>query len=217
MVEAVLFDMDGILYDSEGFYMEGTYQLMKSFGYKGDKKSLNCVVGTTMDKTFALLSELLDHKVSPMELRIANDAYYEAHPLNYKDIMFKGIPDVLKEFQQAGIKIACCSSSPLQCIYDSLDAMGIKEYFDFVESGDNLEHPKPSGDIYEMAAKALGVDCSACVVYEDSRIGIEAGKNAGMVVVGRIDTRFEQDQSEADFLVKDEYEMKQIVLKGRML
>lgn len=213
MIKAVLFDMDGILYDSEGFYMQGTYNVMKSFGYKDDIKNLNCVVGTTCEGTYALMAKLLNNGTTVEQIEKANVAYYVKNPLPYKEIMFEGIPSVLEDLSKRGYKMACCSSSPEQCILDSLDAMGIRQYFDFVESGDNIDHPKPAGDIYEMAAKALGVTSDECIVYEDSRMGIEAGHNANMKVIARRDDRFGQDQSEADFIVNDVYEMKQIVLQ----
>ena len=85
--------------------------------------------------------------------------------------------------------------------------MGIRKYFDFIESSEEIAHPKPAGDIYELASAALGVSKDECIVYEDSDKGIAAGKNAGMFVIARRDNRFKQTQKEADLIVNDVVEM----------
>jgi beta-phosphoglucomutase-like phosphatase (HAD superfamily) len=85
--------------------------------------------------------------------------------------------------------------------------MGIRDLFDFIETVENVKRPKPAGDIYELAARELGVDKADCIVYEDSTLGIEAGKRAGIFTVAREDKRYNQDQSHADLIVKDIQEL----------
>ncbi len=207
MIKAVLFDMDGILYDSEGFYYDGNYNQLVELGYTGKKEALLDGVGQTVDGIINLYYELLGHSVSKEEIRRANDAYYEKHPLVSKDLMFDHVPEMVQKLHQDGYKLACCSSSPLSVIEHSLEEMGIRSYFDYVQSGEEIRAPKPAPDIYLLASKALNVNKDECVVYEDSDMGIEAGKNAGMFVIARRDNRFKQTQSKADVIVDDIVEM----------
>lgn len=216
MIKAVLFDMDGILYDSEGFYMQGTINIMKDLGYTGSKEALLATVGTTIDGTCEVLAGLLDHRHTKEEVRIANDEYYEKHPLDYQACMFDGVKDVLQNLHTQGKLLACCSSSPMHTILESLEAMGIRQYFDFVESGEHVSQPKPSPEIYIKAMHALGVTADECIVYEDSSMGIEAGIASGARVVARRDERFKQDQSHATWIVNDVKEMEQVVQREDM-
>ncbi len=207
MIKAILFDMDGILFDSEGFYYDGNYNQLVELGYTGKKEALLDGVGQTVEGIINLYYDLLDHKVSKEEIRRTNDAYYEKHPIVTKELMFEYVPEMVKKLHDDGYKLACCSSSPLIVIEDCLKDMGIRKYFDYIQSGEEIRHPKPAGDIYELASEALSVTREECIVYEDSDKGIEAGKNAGMFVIARKDNRFKQTQSKADKIVNDIVEM----------
>ena len=204
MIKAVLFDMDGILYDSEYFYMKGTIDQMHRYGYTGNDEDIYAVIGTTMEQTYDILYHLLDGKVPLDTIRENNEHYFTAeHPLDYREIMFPGVKEALEELRSMGIRAAVCSASPIDIILESLQIMEIESLFDFAESADNVEHPKPAPDIYLLAQKELGVEKENCAVYEDSTLGIEAGKRAGIFTVARRDDRFHQDQSRADLIVND--------------
>lgn len=214
MIKAVLFDMDGILYDSECFYLEGTIDQLRSLGYEGPDEAVYATIGLDMERNYDLLEKLLDYRVSREEIIRHNEEYFNVlHPLDYKAIMFEGIPEELRNLRKMGIKTAVCSASPLSIIENSLKAMEIRDLFDFVETGENVKHPKPAGDIYVLAAEELGIDRKECLVYEDSRLGIEAGRNAGIFTVAREDNRFHQDQSKADLIVKDIHELTEWIRK----
>jgi HAD superfamily hydrolase (TIGR01509 family) len=217
MGKAVLFDMDGILYDSELQYARITEQVMRDLGYKGPSEALYAVIGTTSERTWQILYDLLEGEKSGHEIEQAWKEYARTHPIDYRAIMFEDIPDALKTLRENGYRMACCSSSSVQVIADSLSAMGIRDYFDCVISADEIENPKPAPDIYLLAAERLGVKPQDCVVYEDSRIGIEAGRAAGMKVIARKETRFRQNQSGCHCLVNNAAEMCSVVCQGRML
>ena len=214
MIKAVLFDMDGILYDSECWYLEGTIDQLRQFGYTGPDEAVFATIGLDMERNYDLLEKLLDYKVPREEIIRHNEEYFNVlHPLDYKAIMFEGIPEELRALRQMGIRTAVCSASPMSIIVNSLEAMGIRDLFDFVETGENVKHSKPAGDIYELAAENLRVDKKECLVYEDSRLGIEAGRNAGIFTAAREDKRFGQDQSHADLIVKDIHELTEWIRK----
>ncbi|MCF0108870.1 MAG: HAD family phosphatase, partial [Erysipelotrichaceae bacterium] len=171
-------------------------------GYKGDDRRILDVLGTTMQVTFEMLSDMLEGRYTPKEVEEVNNRYFLVdHPLPFKDIMFEDIPEVLEELKKMGLKMAVCSSSPLDIINESIDAMGIRKYFDLVVSGEDFTASKPDPAIYLYAAKHLGLKPEECIVYEDSAMGIGAGVNAGMFTIARTDKRFGQDQSKADLHV----------------
>ncbi len=208
MIKAVLFDMDGILYDSECWYLEGTIDQLRQFGYTGTDEAVYQTIGLDMERNYDLLEKLLDYKVPRDTIIKSNEKYFNVlHPLDYRAIMFPGLDEELRKIRAMGIRTAVCSASPMDIIENSLVAMGIRDLFDFIETVENVKRPKPAGDIYELAARELGVDKADCIVYEDSTLGIEAGKRAGIFTVAREDKRYNQDQSHADLIVKDIQEL----------
>lgn len=211
MIKAILFDMDGILFDSEGFYFEGNYEQLVELGYKGKKEALLDGIGRTVDGLIDLYYELLNHQYSKEEIRRVNDEYYETHVIDCKKLMFEHVPEMVRKLHADGYKLACCSSSPLKVIEQCLQEMGIREYYDYVQSGEEIRAPKPAPDIYELARDALNVKTEECIVYEDSDTGIKAGKNAGMFVIARKDERFRQSQKKADIIVNNIVEMVEYV------
>lgn len=213
-VKAILFDMDGILMDSEYYYMHGTVQWMKELGYNKDEKALYTIIGTTMDQTYDMLSAFLDHRYTKDELKAINEDYFLVkHPLRPKDIMFDHVKEVLDKLKKMNIKLAVCSSSPKDTIVVSLSDMGIIDDFDIICCSENFEYPKPSPDIYLHAMDKLHVNKENTIVYEDSTIGIKAGVASGALCIAREDKRFNQDQSEAGMLVKDIVELLEFVEK----
>ncbi|MBP3890613.1 MAG: HAD family phosphatase [Solobacterium sp.] len=208
MIKGILFDMDGILFDSEVFYHDGNYEVLKRLGYEGPKDALLEGIGGTMDMIMTLHERLLNHRYTKEEILAESDKYFlEEHPIPYKEYMFKDIPETLMELKKRGYLLACCSSSPKTTIQEGLTEMGILEYFDYLVSSEDLPHPKPSPDVYLEAAKVLGLKAEECVVYEDSDMGIESGKRAGMLVIAREDKRFHQTQEKADVKIQHAKEM----------
>lgn len=215
MIRAVLFDMDGILCDSEAFYMEGTLAWMRRYGYQGTLQEICTIVGTTMEETYRILRDLLGGVLTEEEIAAENDRYFrEECPLNYAEIMFADVPQMLAKLKDAGYLLACCSSSPRHTVDKALQEMGIRLYFDCVLAAEDIRRNKPFPDVYLKAAEKLGVQPQECVVYEDSRPGTEAGKRAGMFVIARRDERFGQDVSEADMITDNIREMTEAVIRG---
>ena len=212
MKKAVLFDMDGILYDSEGFYMDITIDVMRELGYTGPEEPIMAVVGTTADGTWKILYDLLEGAYTGNEIRQRWIAKNRENPLNYRQVMFPDIPETLERLKKADMRMACCSSNSPEVIHASLDAMGIRDYFTCVISSESLERPKPDPMIYLAAAEKLGVMPEECAVYEDSTPGILSGKRAGMTVIARKDDRFRQDQSAAHKTVMNAAQMADYIL-----
>lgn len=214
MIKAILFDMDGVLIDSEYYYHFGTYKWMKRLGFKGDHQELNKLIGTTMATTYDMLYDMFDGKYTKEELAKINEKYFgEEDPLDCKKIMFANVKECLVSFRQMGLKLALCSASPMNTIMDNLRQMEIEDLFDCIVSGDDFERSKPDPMIYLYAMDKLHVTSEECIVYEDSTIGIAAGKASKAFCIARKDDRFGQDQSQADMLINDINELLDYVRK----
>lgn len=214
MIKAILFDMDGVLIDSEYYYHFGTYKWMKRLGFKGDHQELNKLIGTTMATTYDMLYDMFDGKYTKEELVEINEKYFgEEDPLDCKKIMFANVKECLVSFRQMGLKLALCSASPMNTIMDNLRQMEIENLFDCIVSGDDFERSKPDPMIYLYAMDKLHVTSEECIVYEDSTIGIAAGKASKAFCIARKDDRFGQDQSQADMLINDINELLDYVRK----
>ena len=202
-IKAVLFDMDGVLVDSETYYMEGTYKWMKELGFKGTYRDVCQVIGTTMEVTYQMIEKMLDSQYTIEQLTKVNEQYFLVdHPMQYKQIMNPDLMDLLNEIKSRGYRCAVCSSSPKETIDQALSECGITSYFDYVVSGEQFTQSKPHPEIYLHASEILNVEVDQCLVIEDSSMGIEAGKNAGMKTIGILDRRFGLKQAHADVLVE---------------
>lgn len=202
-IKAILFDMDGVLVDSEMYYMEGTLKWMQELGFKGTFKDVCSFIGTTNTVTCQMASKMLDDKYTPEELFEINHRYFKVdHPIQYNQVMNEGVVELLDEIKKRGWKCAVCSSSPKSMIDRALAECGIEQYFDFIVSGEQFVLSKPNPEIYLHAADKLNVLPDECLVIEDSEKGIAAGKNAQMKTIALLDRRFSLKQANADVLVE---------------
>lgn len=198
MVKAVLFDMDGVLIDSETHYVDGIFDWISKLGYQDKKEGLHVLIGHSSKSTYEKMSELVHGKYTPEELETINDSYFEKHPLKFPDILKPGAREVLEALKLQGKKIGLCSSSPIESIQNMLRGCDLTSFFDVVISGDQFKESKPNPEIYLHAAEVIGVKPEECLVVEDSFLGIESGCRAEMTVLALIDERFGQNQERAN-------------------
>lgn len=204
MIKVLLCDLDGTLIDSERHYMKYTIEFMYKLGFSKDLSEIYKIVGTTMDKTYDILEECLDYKVPRAEIVKTCEYYFgEYKPINYVEVIFKDVKESLIALKKSGVKLALCSSSSLNILYDFINKTKLETVFDFIESGENINHPKPAPDTYLNALKHFGFDKKEAIVYEDSEIGIMAGKNAGIFTCARKEENFNFNQSKADLIVEN--------------
>ncbi len=215
-IKAILFDMDGVLIDSEGFYVEGTFKWMKELGFKGTIEDIYKVIGTTMEDTYKILYEFLHGKIEIEDLKHINETYFAVNELPFCDVLMSGVKETLIWLKENKIQIAVCSSSPYNTIKTVLRETEIEQYFDFITSGEEFVQSKPNPEIYLTAAQKLGVDIEECLVVEDSTLGIKAGKNANMKVVAIQDKRFNLKQDEADIIVNTMDDVLSLLKQGNI-
>lgn len=203
MLKAVIFDMDGVLIDSEPVHFEANKRIMKDFGYELEYEYYKQFIGSTLSHMWQVLKE--DYDIED-EIEILNKMSEQGS----KDIIGKdgyikipGACELVEMFSSNNLRLAVASSSSTGNIEDVVSSLGIKQYFDIIVSGLDVSYPKPAPDIFLNAAELLKVDSSECIVIEDSSNGVKAAKAAGMTCIGYINPNSgEQDLSEADYLVE---------------
>lgn len=181
MKKGAIFDMDGLLFDTERLYRESWIKMAEEFGQTPDPAFPKAISGTS--GAFAL--ELI-HKHYPA---VDPKAFWDSGVARVASLTEKEIPlkpgarELLTFFRSNGVKTAVASSSPVKMITHNLTAGELLPYFDAVVSAQQVAHVKPAPDIFEEAARQLGLAASECYVFEDSINGCHAGFAAGCATV----------------------------------
>lgn len=202
MIKAVIFDMDGVLIDSEPVYLQSLRQFLIDHDVTFDEEKLKKTVGSSVAKTdeimYSFFSEGTDFTAFQEEFHTIMFP-----PIDYKAIQNKGIKETLEEIKQRGIKLAIASSSPIEIIEKVCEELKIRSYFDSLLSGEMFHESKPHPEIYIKSAELLEVKPEECLVVEDSTYGIMAGKAAGMKVLAKQDHMFGMCQEQADDFIQE--------------
>lgn len=202
MIKAVIFDMDGVIIDSEGAYLEYIYAFAREKKQDIRIEELYGTVGATKKDCWEIVERAVGNGRSWEQLR---QEYHERgiwkrafEEVDYKAIFRPEVLDVMDELQHMGMKLAVASSTGLEQVRYILSMNHVWERLELAVSGEMFKRSKPDPEIYLYTAERLGVDPSQCLAVEDSTVGITAGKAAGMKVAALIDNRFGFDRSLAD-------------------
>ena len=182
MIKAILFDMDGVLVDSEEVSIRVGEEYFKSKGVNITHDDFLPHLGGGERKFFEGPSKAKGYSLNYEDASQFFKEHYEEY-LSKTHAALPGI-DIVKRARKAGIITAVCSSAPRWKVFVNIAAIGLEESdFDMVFSGESVKRNKPFGDIYLNAAINLGLDPKECIVVEDSLFGVKAGKNANMRVL----------------------------------
>ena len=201
-MRAVIFDLDGVLIDSELLHARADNQILKETGISTPDNYFDRFVGWTskamweeIKKDYNIIlsaGELMELQM-PLKLKLLQESDYKPVP---------GVTELLERLREMEIPMAIASSSPRQFIEAVIEKIGIKQYFTEWLSGEEAERSKPEPDIFLKVAGLLNVEPDECIVIEDSTSGILAAKRAGMRCIGyRNVNSGNQDLSEADMIV----------------
>lgn len=199
MIKAVIFDMDGVIIDSEGVYLEYQLEFAKKKNPNVKLEDLYPMVGATKQECWEVVERAVSNGQTWEELRTefrGRDIYGE---IDYRSIYRLEVTDTLKQLKHAGFRLALASSTHLELVERVLKENGIREYFEAVVSGEQFKKSKPDPEIYLYTAGQLKLKPEECLAVEDSTIGITAAHRAGFKIAAVIDTRYGFDQSLADY------------------
>ena len=181
MKKGAIFDMDGLLFDTERLFRDSWVEMAKRFGQVPRSDFPVAVAGTSGAGMREVIRQYYPD-VDPF-------AFQEGCISHITDILKEGIPEkpgmreILTSFRAQGIKLAVASSSLRKMILSNLCRAGIDTYFDIVVSGEDVSRGKPAPDIFLLAAQKLGCTPESCYVFEDGINGVRAGIAAGCVTI----------------------------------
>ena len=180
-IRAVLFDMDGLLIDSEKLALECDHCAFEEMGIPMDYSVLLQTLGETAASSNRIFAAHISGPFDPDHFWALTRKYY-AEKVRTGDLRAKpGARELLDYLEQSGIPFALGSSSGLQRISLSLQTCGL-DRFPVIVCGDDPVRSKPAPDIFTLAAQRLGIKPEDCLVLEDSPSGIQAGFNGSMQV-----------------------------------
>lgn len=200
-IKAVIFDMDGVLVNSQPYHFKADIDTMKEYGVYKDQKFYEAFAGTVTIDRMNTLKKMFNINV-PVNNMVQRREQMIIDVIDNEDIKaVDGIPEFLKAIKECGLKTAVASSSSYELINMVLKKTEIDKYFDSLTSGSDVKNGKPAPDVFLLAAERLNVAPENCIVVEDSQNGVIAAVEAGMKVIGYINpTSGKQNLEKADII-----------------
>ena len=209
----IIFDMDGVLINSNAAHLASWKKIAAQDGVSFSDE--------VFWKTFGMTSEYIVEKywgnttLTTKQISAIVDRKETAFRESVKEVVqpIEGSVDFVRFLLKKGYKMAVGSSAPRVNVEYVLDWLEIRDCFnECVVAGDEVKQGKPAPDIFLTAAKKLNTTPENCVVIDDSRSGVNAGKNAGMTTIGFFSAGHSQDEYEnADYVVHSFEEIKKIL------
>ena len=179
-MKAVIFDMDGVIFDSERLVLEGWLELGKKYGIPDIDKIFPKCIGSNAVASKQIFLDYYGEDFPYDTYKQETSADYHAKYDGGRLPMKRGIKELLQFLKENGYHIGLASSTRYEVVRQQLEDAGILPYFETLTCGDMVKKSKPEPDIFLKAAETLGVHPQDCIVIEDSYNGIRAASRACM-------------------------------------
>ncbi|MDO5326090.1 MAG: beta-phosphoglucomutase family hydrolase [Clostridia bacterium] len=205
MIQAVIFNLDGVLVSSDECHYKAWKQLAHEQGIVLTGELYRQMVGKKRMDSLRILLKKAERNYSPAEMWVLSarktDLFNDLAGRLNKSSLLPGAMDTLNRLKEMGVKIAVGSSS--ENAGGILRHLGIRKLFDTVVDGGDIENGKPDPEVFLLAARKLMTPTSNCLVIENTPAGIEAARQAGIrcIALGGADS--ESGESERDFSLAD--------------
>lgn len=199
---AVIFDMDGVIVDTNPYHKISLKQFCEKYGYRLNEEDLiSKIYGRTNNEWIRNIFGPLP-KERILELGEEKEAMFRAL---YKDVIkpLSGLDNFLKELEDRSIPKAIGTSAPRSNVDFVLEHTHLRKYFTTILDQSDVEHGKPNPEIYLKVAHRLGFSPQQCIVFEDSLSGVESAQRAGAKVVGVTTTHTQQELAHTDLVISD--------------
>jgi HAD superfamily hydrolase (TIGR01509 family) len=179
---AVVFDLDGVIWDGEPLYHEAFNFVLAPYGQRMSDADYNEIIGRSVEAAWDWVRERFSLSEPPSVFyRLYNDAVL--HLMKQPREPLPGIRELLTELEARGIPVGLASASLRNWVDVTLTGLGLSEAFATTATASEVEHSKPAPDLYLLAAKTLGIPPEACLAFEDTPSGIASAQGAGMFAV----------------------------------
>lgn len=202
-IKAILFDLDGTLLDNNEYHFKSWKRYLEQSRKEiSDEDYKENISGRTN-------KDAVEHIYGKQMSEDEAAEYYLEKEKIYREMFapviapIKGLPEFLEDVKQHNILMAIATSGIQVNIDFMFQHVPIKQYFETIVKGEDIENGKPEPDIFLKTAERLGVSPNQCVVFEDSTAGVQAGKAAGMKVVALTTTHTKEELHEADLVITD--------------
>ncbi len=201
MIRAILFDLDGLMVDSEPHSLASWEAVLNERGVTLDQLTIDSILGLRIDATARTLIDRYHLPDTVPELSDAKTEYQITH-LAGKVPPMPGLLELLDEIDRRRLQKAIASSGIRRYVEAVLRVNGLLDRFGVIITGDQVAHGKPAPDVFLAAASALNVEPRHCLVLEDAPAGVQAAKAAGMLCIAVPDHGVAQlDLTQADRIV----------------
>ncbi|MEZ4875893.1 MAG: HAD family phosphatase [Flavobacteriaceae bacterium] len=205
MLKAVLFDMDGVIVDTEPLHRKSYFQMFSEMQLDVSEALYTSFTGQSTIEICTTLVEAFHLSATPQTL-VASKRKHFKHLFENDDSLelLPGVLELIQDYHRNGLTLVLASSASMENINRIFDRFDLHRYFTAKLSGADLKKSKPHPEIFEKAAQAAGYAPHECLVIEDSTNGIAAAKAAGIFCVGYNSLHSkDQDYSQADVVVGD--------------
>jgi len=186
MIQAVIFDLDGVIVDTAHYHFIAWKRLAKELGIHFTEQENEQLKGVSRMRSLEIILELGNLRLSQEEMeRLAtkkNQWFVDYINAMKPEEIFPGVKELIRDIRSQGIKVALASSS--KNADTVLNLLNIGSLFDAIVDGTMITHTKPDPEIFLLAAKKLSIPPPQCLVFEDAEAGVEAAIAAGMKCIG---------------------------------
>ncbi|MBQ5851240.1 MAG: HAD family phosphatase [Lachnospiraceae bacterium] len=179
MIKAVVFDMDGVLIDTEKHYYEAWQEAARSFGY--DFRSEHALMLRSCDANVAakMMKGIFGEDFDYFAVREVRRGLVAERLKKYGLEKKPGLDEILDYLRQNGIKTAVATATPIELTLEHLTKIGVKDKFDKIVSAKQVANGKPAPDVYLYVCEQIGENPADCIAVEDSPNGIKSAYAAG--------------------------------------
>ncbi|MBY6205541.1 hexitol phosphatase HxpB [Halomonas denitrificans] len=181
--DAALFDMDGLLIDSEPHWQDAEIAVYAPYGVPVTRDLCRATAGRRIDEVLTLWHERFDWTGPPVEVMVHRVLDEVTRRILDHGEPLPGVHETIDRLRCLGLKIAIASSSPHALIDAVVEKLELGGKIDLTHSGVDEPQSKPHPGVFLTTARRLGVDPARCLVFEDAPAGVAAGKAAGMTVI----------------------------------
>lgn len=177
----IIFDMDGVIFDTERFWLDCCIPASEEMGMEGFAEVYPRCIGVTEPETWRIMMDVYGDR------QLLEEMYAKAGEIFHRRYAESGLPvkpgarEILKWIHEQKIPVALASSTKEEIVRKELTDAGLLQYFDTITCGDHVARSKPAPDIFLKAAERLGKAPESCFVIEDSYNGIRAAAAAGTI------------------------------------